>query len=70
MPFTLSELSESPSDTDTNAFEFMRYWKVEGNTLMANVGLTITSNCVPAGFVLRYKQKGEIYIANQIEMNL
>lgn len=45
-------------------------WKVEGNTLLADVGLTITYNCVPAGFILKYKQKGEIYIAKQIKVNL
>ncbi|WHY84036.1 hypothetical protein QNH39_15235 [Neobacillus novalis] len=45
-------------------------WKVEGNNLVADVGLTITSNCVPGGFILKYKQRGEIYIAKQIDVNL
>jgi hypothetical protein len=45
-------------------------WKVEGNELVADIGLTITSNCVPAGFLLHYKQKGEIYVAEKVEVNL
>ncbi|MEH7119206.1 hypothetical protein V7128_17585 [Neobacillus vireti] len=45
-------------------------WRVEGNKLMADVGLTITHNCVPAGFLLTYEQKGEIYIAKKIKVNL
>ena len=45
-------------------------WKVEGNRLIADVGLPITSNCVPAGFLLNYKQKGQIYIAKYVKLNL
>lgn len=45
-------------------------WKVEGNNLVAEVGLTITHNCVPAGLVLKYKQQGEIYVAKQVDVNL
>ncbi|MEH7884975.1 hypothetical protein V7654_11720 [Bacillus sp. JJ1609] len=45
-------------------------WKVEGNTLNAHVGLTLTDNCVPGAFILKYKQKGEMYIAEQIIVNL
>lgn len=45
-------------------------WKVDGTKLIADVGLTITFNCVPAGFLLTYKQKGEIYVANKVEVNL
>lgn len=45
-------------------------WKVEGNNLVADVGLTITANCVPAGFLLKYKQKGQIYVAKYIQVNL
>jgi hypothetical protein len=45
-------------------------WKVDGNKLVSKVGLTVTYNCVPASFVLQYKQKGEIYIAKQIKVNL
>lgn len=45
-------------------------WKVEGDTLEARVGLTITNNCVPASFFLKYNQKGEIYVAEQVIVNL
>lgn len=45
-------------------------WKVEANQLVANVGLTLTHNCVPAGFVIKYKQKGEIYVAKKVDVNL
>ncbi|WML49046.1 hypothetical protein RCG23_02765 [Neobacillus sp. PS3-34] len=45
-------------------------WKVKGNNLMADVGLTIKNNCVPAGFILSYKQRGEIYIAKHVKVNL
>jgi hypothetical protein len=45
-------------------------WKVKGNKLLADVGLTITPNCVPAGFMLTYEQKGEIYVAKKIKVNL
>jgi len=45
-------------------------WKVEGNNLVAEVGLTITNNCVPGSFVLKYKQRREIYVAKQIEVRL
>ncbi|MBV7508236.1 hypothetical protein KW850_23740 [Bacillus sp. sid0103] len=45
-------------------------WKVEGNNLIADVGLTITFNCVPAGFRLKYMQKGQIYVAKKIEVKL
>ncbi|MBO9129277.1 hypothetical protein [Bacillus sp. 165] len=45
-------------------------WKVDDNNLVSEVGLTITYNCVPASFVLRYKQNGEIYIAKQVKVNL
>lgn len=45
-------------------------WKVEGNNLNAHVGLTLTDNCVPGEFILKYKQRGEMYIAEQIIVNL
>jgi len=45
-------------------------WKVDGNRILSEVGLTVTYNCIPASFVLQYKQKGEIYIAKQIKVNL
>jgi hypothetical protein len=42
-------------------------WKVEGNNLLA---VTLTNNCVPTVIHLKYKQKGEIYLAQQVEVNL
>jgi hypothetical protein len=45
-------------------------WKVEGNTLVADVGLILTSKCIAGGFLLKYKQKGEIYTADQIKVIL
>lgn len=45
-------------------------WKIEGNNLVAHVGLPITYNCVPAGFILKYKQTGEIYTAKKIKVEL
>lgn len=37
-------------------------WKEEANNLMADVGLTIKSNCVSAGFILKYQRGGEIIL--------
>ena len=45
-------------------------WKMEGENLVADVGVTLTHNCVPFGFRLTYGQKGEIYVAKQVEVNL